>query len=721
MAFKEGKIYDRTANELPARAEVGSPDASSSTGTVEHTSLRDEDGEFSTGALLGRAQQIFSQSSNYLETNIVSKWERNLAHFGGSHARDSRYKAEGFKRSDVFRPKTRAVVKSQEAGLATAMFSTTNLVSVSPQSPANPQQVVSAAISKELLQYRLEHTMPWALTVQGAFQDTKIYNVCISHQYWQLRKVEHMDPAVDAAGEPMYDNDGKRLGEVKHIAREDKLCCDNVPPENFRFDPLCDWRDPAGTSNFVIMIKPMRVSEAEEMMARSGGPWLNKSRADIVSAGRTSGERTRRAREGGERTDPVETQGTSESTTVWAHMNIIRDRGEDWVYWTMGTSCLLSEPMRLMDDNPWLRPGERPFVVGLSSFETHKIYPKGDVEQMYSLQKEINEVANTRLDNVRLAINRRYFLKRGSRIDIQALLRNVPGGGVYMDNPEQDVKEITTPDVTASSYREQEVLAQEMDQLVGGFDAVKSAQDGASPGGIARAGAVASAVQDYGVFLFILTWVVPTLRQLLRLEQFYEMDETIIAVAADKAQAFERFGVDAVTDELLVQELILQVDVGIGTMDPLRKVERLNNGLQVLMGIPSLAARVKPMQVANEIMGALGYKDAERFFESDAEWEEKQAQAEPQPTDIDAKMRELDIRQEDNHLRDERETFKAQYEATLKDLEAEQRERRSAEDRAFAAEKALMDDTTKRDIAAGQLSVKGREVDAKSRKEEAPA
>ena len=728
MGFQGSKPYDRTMADLPEGAEIGAPMRTDEEPMVEG-SLRDETGEFNDAMLVAHAQRIFSHSTDYMNVNVVHDWERSLAHFSGHHGPETRYVTEeGQRRSRVFRPKTRANVKSQEAGLATAMFSTTNLVNVTPHSPSDPGQTAAAAMAKELLQYRLEETMPWVLTVQGAFQDTKVYGICISHQYWQLREEERIEPVYDEMGMPLMNEEGQALGQPHIVAVEDNLKCDNVEPENFRFDPLCDWRDPAGTSSFVIMVKPMRVVEAEAMMKKNGGTWENFSRAAIVSAGTRSGDRARRAREGNRRVDPAESHGPETLTTVWAHMNIVRDKGEDWVYWTMGTTLLLTKPEKLMDTEPWLKRGERPFVVGISSFETHKNYPDGDVRQLYSLQQELNEVANQRIDNVRLAMNRRYHLKRGARVDLQALLRNTPGGGVYMDNPETDVKEIVTPDVTASSYREQEVLSQEADQLVGGFDMIKAASDGASPGGIARAGAASSAIKDYGVFLFVVTWVRPVLRQLLRLVQHYETDEAVMAIAAERAGQ-----VGEVTDDLLTQDLILRVDAGIGTLDPLRKVERLANGLALLGNVPSMADRMKPMQVADEVMGALGYQSAERFFLSDEEWEQVMSQQEPQPSEVDVKMQELEIRREDNMMRNERESLKEQNKALLQQLELQQKaseeaERRNqelmrmeqtarteAEKRALEAEKAVMDNQTKRDIAAVQAGLHGRDTDVKTK------
>ena len=117
-----GRPYERTPADLPELAEVGS--GTSETQSPTRSAIRDVDGRFSESGLLSRAQHIFTNSTHYLETNLAREWERNLAHFKGKHAPGSKYTQQDYRRSQVFRPKTRSSVKKQEAGLATAMFST---------------------------------------------------------------------------------------------------------------------------------------------------------------------------------------------------------------------------------------------------------------------------------------------------------------------------------------------------------------------------------------------------------------------------------------------------------------------------------------------------------------------------------------------------------------------------------------------------------------------
>ena len=119
-----------------------------------------------------------------MDANITNEWERSLAHFHNEHAPGTNFRAKNFRRSQVFRPKTRSNVKAQEAGLAHAAFSTLDYCDIQPQNKKDKVQQVSAAVSKELLTYRLDRKMPWFQTVQGAYQDTKVYGICISHQHW---------------------------------------------------------------------------------------------------------------------------------------------------------------------------------------------------------------------------------------------------------------------------------------------------------------------------------------------------------------------------------------------------------------------------------------------------------------------------------------------------------------------------------------------------------
>ncbi len=666
---------DMPPGETPSSSSAGSRELKE--GGVTTDAEGEKDSYVSTEAwLISKAHEIYTTSTDYLDANITNIWEKTLAHFHGEHAPSTKFRTQNFKRSRVFRPKTRAMTKASEAALTSAMFSTVDVLDIQAQDQSEPIQVASAAVNKEILSYRLDRQLPWYQTTIGAFQSTKVYGLTISFQYWNYQEDTDIVPAVMADGSLMTDGDGNAMGYEQTIVRKDELCCDLVAPENFRFDPMCDWRDPANSSPYLLYMMPVYAYQALENMEKvdpkTGQPvWKKYALGELLATRRKNYDRTRQAREGRERIDPADEQHGNAYTMLWAHMNIVNINGEDMMYWTMGTELLLTDPIPVVEAFPHLKRGQRPFTVGFSTIEAFRNYPAGDVEQSSGLQEEINLVANQRLDNVKLVLNKRYYVKRGSQVDLDALMRNVSGGGVMMNDPEKDVVTVDTRDVTGSSYQEQDRLAVEMDDLVGSFSQTSVQQTanrkgGETKGGMDKMASGAGAVQNYGLRVFFETWVEPTLRQLVQLVQYYETDTVVLGLAAKKAKLWQRYGVDQVTDELLQQELTVRVNVGVGNTDPQQRVEKLMFAVKNAASLPKMAERMKSEEISDEIFGTLGYKNALRFFRNDQE-QEQYAKENPSQPPLEVQLAQMeDKRQtEDNKSRHQREVMKLEMTAQL--------------------------------------------------------
>lgn len=668
--------YRRLPQDLPP-GESPSGDRSGHATMADAVEEGDMDGgEFvsSDDQLIETARTIYRASTDYMDSNITNQWEMNLNHFNNEHSPRSKFRGKNFKRSHVFRPKTRSMTKSSEAALTNAMFSTLDVLDVQAEDPTDQVQLASAAINKEILQYRLDRKIKWYQTVIGAYQSTQVYGLCISMQRWDYHVDTDVIPATDGSGNYITDDDGTLMGFEQEKVRKDDLCVDLIAPENFRFDPMCDWRDPCGTSPYLIYMMPIYVSDALENMEKkddkTGQPvWRKYAMGDLLATRKKWYDRTRQAREGNRRIDPADDQASSAYSTVWAHMNVVRINGDDMMYWTMGTELILTEPVLLTEAFPHLKDGERPFTVGFSTIEAFRNYPAGDVEQSAGLQEEINLVANQRLDNVKLVLNKRYYVKRGSQVDLDALIRNVPGGGVMMNDPEKDVQTVDTRDVTGSSYQEQDRLSVEMDELVGSFSqtSVQSNKNlNETVGGMEAMSSGAGAVRDYGLRIFFETWAEPTLRQMVRLTQYYETDKTILSLAAKKVSLYQKFHIDKITDELLINDLTVRVNVGMGNTDPQKRVEKLMYATKNAASLPEMAPRMKSSEVADEIYGSLGYKDASRFFRNDDEqkayFEENPPKEDPE---IALKKAELEKSKEDDKMRHQREVMKLEMTAQL--------------------------------------------------------
>jgi hypothetical protein len=706
-------VVPDTAGGDPGNNGRGNEDAGSSGGP-------------SDGWCIQKSLDIYNNSRDYMEANITIGWERNLFHFHGQHGPTSPYTRRDWKRSRTFRPKTRANVKASEASHAAAAFATQDYLDCKAVDPTNENQVISASINKALLQTRLE-LVPWNwfVTAQGAYQDTKNYGVCISHQYWRYETVKEVVPEFDDQGKPIMAPDGQTpMGSEQESAVYDMPCVDLIPPECFLFDPMCDWRNPAQTSPYLCYLMGMYAGDVMKRMnqthEKTGQPlWRKYPLEQILSCSRENVDnRTRRAREGRNRIDPTIERASNEWSMVWAHLNIVREGGVDLAFWTLGTQLVLTDPIPLTQMYPHLRPGERPFVVGFSAVESHRNYPDGDVAQIAPLQEEINSVANQRLDNVRLVLNKRYFIRRGSQIDLDALMRNVPGGGVMTNDPEKDVQVINTPDVTSSAYQEQDRLSQDLDDLVGGFGQSSIAAGGKQ---MDRAGSMdvlqgaAGAVQDYGIKLFFETWMQPVLRQLVRLEQMYETDQTILAIAAKGTQYFQKYGGNHVTDWILQQNLSVAINVGIGNTDPVKRVQKLTFGVTQVVQLPDMARRVKSMEIANEIFGSLGYKDASRFFMNDQELQEhmKTTPPPPPPPEVAVKMQEIAQRKAEADQRDKRETTHAAMEHEWRMKQTDNQNLLGHMKTSTQEDIARMKDKTIRDIGAAKEGNRLAEVNMK--------
>ena len=75
-------------------------------------------------------------------------------------------------------------------------------------------------------------------------------------------------PAIGVDGSLLQDDEGFALGYEQNIVRRDELVCDLVAPENFRFDPMCDWRDPARSSPYLLYMMPVYAINALENMEK---------------------------------------------------------------------------------------------------------------------------------------------------------------------------------------------------------------------------------------------------------------------------------------------------------------------------------------------------------------------------------------------------------------------------------------------------------------------
>lgn len=595
---------------------------------------------------LALARSAYESSTDYLDKTHRHQFERNLSNFQSEHPKGSKYHTEAYDhRSKLFRPKTRIAVRKNESSFASALFSGVDVVKLEAEDTDDPRKRRDAAYWHEVINYRLTKTIPWYKIALGAFQEAQVYGVVVSKQYWKK---------TDEKDEPCV--------ELKEI-------------ENFRLDPACDWTDPVNTSPYLIDLMPMYVCDVVEMMNDPGSGWEKYDKSTIIAAGQTndqSDDTTKQQREkSGDESEAD--HHVSDFETVWVHENIIKRDGEDWIFWTLGTQLMLTEPVPLEEH---YQHGIRPFVVGNVLIEAHKPYPSGTVELGQQLQAEANDNINQRMDNVSLTLNKRHYVNRNADVDLFALMNSEPGGIVFTDDPDAIEPEVM-PDVTSAAYAEQNRLDADFDDIAGVFSTSSvqnNRQLNETVGGMELMSQFANKETEYLVRTFVETWVEPVLRHLVWLEQKYEEDEHIKDVALKYAESQEKKQKQGKVIPEKIQKqpkmaslmekikrgkppklnekrkdiplktpqaVDVKVNVGFGNLNPDQRIKRVLSGLKVVGEIMPWAMRnIDGEEVAAEIFGALGHKNGMRFFKS-FDMPEK-----TRPSEEEIKMKELKDKKE---------------------------------------------------------------------------
>lgn len=623
------------------------------------------------------ARDAYNESESYYDANIRNSHERNMSHFQNRHAPGSKYYSDAYKyRHKGFRPKTRSMVRRQEAALAKSMFSTSDFVTVKAARSNHPAHQISAEINQKLLQYRLENTIPWFATVIGAYQETLNLGLCVSHQYWDFDEEQPNKDADEieregigpeqtgvAPGEGYTSpkdeqeevitgdatnedsNTGSQALEVQvgqDIAEIDSVidvefeeageiftdtpACELRPAENVFFSVAADWRDPANSSPFIIDKIPMFLDDVKAMAKpKRGGattPWYPLTESQLLTGVTTDYDPVRRQRESNREDSKDQRHLHRGFDTVWVHRNIIRKDGIDWIYYTLGVHYRLSEPIPLREDPDykWLKPKERPYIIGFSNLEAHKNYPESLVGLTARTQQDANQLNNTRFDNVELSLNRRYVVKRSAMIDYRGLQRNVPGGVTETDDPQNDIKFEQPPDVTSSSYQEQDRINADFDELAGMFSGSSMSTNRSmneTVGGMKLMAGDADALTEYPMMIFMITWVIPVLKQIIRLEQTYESDPALLNLMGETLGLWQRFhmNADTITDAWIQGSMNLQVAANFGASNPEQRMQRLAAGFGIIFQVaPAMAQRLAGDEFTKEILGAMGYQGTERFF-----------------------------------------------------------------------------------------------------------
>jgi len=548
-----------------------------------------------------------------LYTNQANRraWSDALKAYHNEHYNGSKYnKVEYRNRSKLFVPKTRSAIRKDMAAVSASLFGSVDAVNCSAGNESDPKQRAAAAVMQELVNYRTDRTsgkasLPWFLVAMGARQDAMVTGICLTKQYWDLEL---------------------KLRGGQWRPERDRPNIHLFAPENYTIDPAADWLNPAQSAAFLILKYPMRIDEIERKQKHpiSALRWKKVHPAVLDSSVETAKydqAAIRRARESGlDRYD--ETQTGYKFKVVWVFENFVRMDGEDWHFWSVSDREYLTDPRPVEEVYPE-QFGERPVVKGYGAIDSHRIFPMAPVDSWRPLQTELNDIRNLALDATKQNVMPITKIVRGRQIDVDQVRRRSHGSSIIVTAPD-DVTWEKPPELPQSIPLMTRDLELEFDDLAGQFNGGTTENNNAlsrTLGGLKLVAGSANAVQEFDIRVWITTWGDPVLAQLVRLEQYYESDPVVLGLCGERAQLFQKYGIDRIDDDLLEQEITIRVSIGLGAGDPQARLAKFQAATSI--AAPLLAQskefqsgewQIDPEAVMQEVYGAAGYRDGGMRF-----------------------------------------------------------------------------------------------------------
>lgn len=571
------------------------------------------------------AREAYTASYNYYEVTMMRQHQDNLDNFQSRHPADSRYHGDMYRyRSRLFKPKTRIASRQLEEDAAEMFFGTDDLVSIKPVNINSKEDQFAADVQEHLVQKHLDESLSYFEMTLGGVQDAFKQGDVVSGVGWESAEQEK-DRERDLT---TFDGEsGDMLWEAGDTYAEPVMEYNRptfrlIPIENIHLDPGFVWNDPIGTSPYIIEDMPMHIQKVQERMAEpgqepQGNQWKHVPTTVLLSATQaTDSQESIRAKRQGDTLDPL---SSNAYRTVEDHMIVMVRRvildvdGEDWLYYMVGNEALLSEPVPLLEVAPWLKPGERDYQWGYAGIETHRTYKSAPAEWLKDLQAAANIEHNARSDNIALALNKRYKVKRNAVKDFASLRMSVPGG-IYEVDDMADVEPEQWSDIGGSSFYNEDRLVNDFDALGGSFDqgSVASQRNmNETVGGMRMMQQRTGKARSYMLLTITVTWWQKVMDALHRMVIEYSTEDEVID-AVDELLADDEPVPGVQPLDLLKVKCRVKINMRLGS-DPM---SRMNNLMAIIANFADspVAQRLDWDELFKEGAGAAGFGDGDRFM-----------------------------------------------------------------------------------------------------------
>jgi len=248
------------------------------------------------------------------------------------------------------------------------------------------------------------------------------------------------------------------------------------------------------------------------------------------------------------------------------------------------------------EPNPYAHK-QKPFIKMEDTQVPHSFWAIGEVEQLESLQYELNDIRNQRMDNVTLILSRMWKVDKNAGVDEEDLISQA-GQVVHVDDMD-GVEPLTTPDVTQSAYNEESLVKGDMQLVSGVSDYTRGgSESGKGQGGSLNQTATGIALlQEAGNarFKYKLDNIEDSLvsfgKQLMALNhQFIDTQKTLRIIGAGRTQ-----WINMQPDDITGQ---FDVTVEAGSTQPMNKSVRRAEArelVQTLIPLVQLGINITPI------------------------------------------------------------------------------------------------------------------------------
>jgi len=365
----------------------------------------------------------------------------------------------------LFIPYTFSSIETVIPRMVEAIFSSEPIVAVKPYERAYMDK---AKIMEVLLNYQLKR-MDYFNTFLILAKMCLTYGTCISKVDWRTEHREKRKPelVLDEAGFPVYDSDGVT---PKYTKKKNKILFYD-DPYIYPVDILKFFIDPKALSiqgaEYCILVTETTMDRLKDM--ESQGIYSRISEVEDVK-GTTTFDRGR------ERFDNVDKNNPSDN--VGGNKEFKSNRVTLYEYWEKDRVITVAEEKVVIRDeeNPYWHC-QIPFVAGKICPVENEFYGIGIPEMTETLQNELNDVRNQRMDNVTIAMNKMFIATRGSDILKQFPDGVIPTepGLIILSNEPDGVEQLSMSDVTQSSFADAKEIISNIETTIGIYDYSKGA------------------------------------------------------------------------------------------------------------------------------------------------------------------------------------------------------------------------------------------------------